>query len=404
MSPPEKYSLNTKQSGEALELLSNLENNSVSLVFLDPQYEPVRNVLRTNYPLYSQSDYQILRILEQAERVLKPSAFLDFLVWHKKNTLGLGNWLRSNAEFCFLIQKSPQSGKLFKNRSFGNVWEENVLPPSKRKHPHQKPRELIKSLITATTEKGDLIVDPCAGSFIVLEVCQELEREFCGYMRHHGKQTISQISSSPVPTKTFTKKQEPRPATFPEVKLEEVRYLDNQELKTKKPTEKDFFIGCPDEDGVSIDEKGVSLKARDIGCDGFEAGVISAETKAGIDLDNRVSSDLRAGTEGVSAKVGIGTDLASAEAETGVKANVGIKADTGFKVEDDEMEADLGGFGVKVGKETGVETPFGGFSVDLEKLGPITVKNIKILTSKCQRCKGELDNKDKRIYVGALTP
>jgi len=26
-----------------------------------PQYEPVRNVLRTDYPLYSQSDYQILR-------------------------------------------------------------------------------------------------------------------------------------------------------------------------------------------------------------------------------------------------------------------------------------------------------------------------------------------------------
>jgi len=70
-----EYSLNTKQSGEALELLTNLENNSVSLVFLDPQYEAVRNVLRTNYPLYSQSDYQILRILQQIERILKPSAF-----------------------------------------------------------------------------------------------------------------------------------------------------------------------------------------------------------------------------------------------------------------------------------------------------------------------------------------
>jgi hypothetical protein len=70
-----EYSLNTRQSGEALELLTNLENNSVSLVFLDPQYEAVRNVLRTDYPLYSQSDYQILRILEQIERVLKPSAF-----------------------------------------------------------------------------------------------------------------------------------------------------------------------------------------------------------------------------------------------------------------------------------------------------------------------------------------
>ena len=70
-----KFSLNARQSGEALELLSGLENNSVSLVFFDPQYEPVRNVLRTDYPLYSQSDYQILRILEQVKRVLKPSAF-----------------------------------------------------------------------------------------------------------------------------------------------------------------------------------------------------------------------------------------------------------------------------------------------------------------------------------------
>jgi hypothetical protein len=75
VSSKEKFSLNTKQTGEALELLTDLETNSVSLIFLNPQYEAVRNVLRTNYPLYSQSDYQILRILEQIERILKPSAF-----------------------------------------------------------------------------------------------------------------------------------------------------------------------------------------------------------------------------------------------------------------------------------------------------------------------------------------
>ena len=55
-----------------------------------------------------------------------------------------------------------------------------MVPNSKRKHPHQKPYNLIKALIEATTEPGDLIVDPCAGSFVVLEVCQELEREFLG--------------------------------------------------------------------------------------------------------------------------------------------------------------------------------------------------------------------------------
>ena len=46
--------------------------------------------------------------------------------------------------------------------------------------PHQKPRELIRTLITATTNERDLVVDPCAGSFIVLEVCRELNRKFMG--------------------------------------------------------------------------------------------------------------------------------------------------------------------------------------------------------------------------------
>jgi hypothetical protein len=71
----QKYWLNTQQAGEALELLTSCENNSASLVFLDPQYEKIGNVLSLDYPCYPQSDYQILRILEQVERVLKPSAF-----------------------------------------------------------------------------------------------------------------------------------------------------------------------------------------------------------------------------------------------------------------------------------------------------------------------------------------
>ena len=54
------------------------------------------------------------------------------------------------------------------------------MPAKQRRHPHQKPRELIKALILATTEQGDLIIDPCAGSFIVLEVCQELNRNYLG--------------------------------------------------------------------------------------------------------------------------------------------------------------------------------------------------------------------------------
>ncbi|CAG8605595.1 3825_t:CDS:2 [Diversispora eburnea] len=134
----DNYLINSKQSGEALELLTNLESNSVDLIFLDPQYEKVSNVLHTNYPLYPQSDYQIMRILEQ---------------------------------------KYPTTGKKFTNRSFGTVWEESSLPTGQRKHPHQKPRELIKALIMATTNEKDLIIDPCAGSFVVLEILPIAEQK-----------------------------------------------------------------------------------------------------------------------------------------------------------------------------------------------------------------------------------
>jgi len=77
------------------------------------------------------------------------------------------------------------------------------LPSKQRKHPHQKPRKLIKALIEATTEEKDLIVDPCAGSFIVLEVCQATSREFLGcdltyqaleeFKAKHTKQVFNQV-------------------------------------------------------------------------------------------------------------------------------------------------------------------------------------------------------------------
>ena len=55
-----------------------------------------------------------------------------------------------------------------------------MIASSKRNHPHQKPKGLIRALIEATTEPGELVVDPCAGSFVVLEACQETGREFMG--------------------------------------------------------------------------------------------------------------------------------------------------------------------------------------------------------------------------------
>jgi len=70
------------------------------------------------------------------------------------------------------------------------------LPTNQRNHLHQKPRELIKAIIEATTNQDDLC-SPCADSFIVLlEACQKLGREFLGcdfdlsgYSKIHQKNT-----------------------------------------------------------------------------------------------------------------------------------------------------------------------------------------------------------------------
>jgi DNA modification methylase len=39
---------------------------------------------------------------------------------------------------------------------------------------------LIERLIRATTKAGDLVVDPCAGSYVVLEACRVSGRQFVG--------------------------------------------------------------------------------------------------------------------------------------------------------------------------------------------------------------------------------
>ena len=92
----------------------------------------------------------------------------------------MGAYFRNQAEFAYLIQKEPFASKEFKDHSLSNVYQEQPKAISLRNHPHEKPVNLTRKLIQATTEKGDLIVDPCAGGFGVLGVCRETEREFLG--------------------------------------------------------------------------------------------------------------------------------------------------------------------------------------------------------------------------------
>lgn len=48
-------------------------------------------------------------------------------------------------------------------------------------HPTQKPVNLLKRLIEIFTDKGDVVIDPCAGSGSTLRACAELGRDCYGF-------------------------------------------------------------------------------------------------------------------------------------------------------------------------------------------------------------------------------
>jgi site-specific DNA-methyltransferase (adenine-specific) len=59
------------------------------------------------------------------------------------------------------------------------VWREKI-ERSKKRHVHEKPLGLQTALIEATSNKGDIIVDPCAGSFSVMDAAHACGRKFLG--------------------------------------------------------------------------------------------------------------------------------------------------------------------------------------------------------------------------------
>ena len=58
-----------------------------------------------------------------------------------------------------------------------DVWPE---PIKDKIHAHQKPFGLQKAVIEATTEPGDVVIDPVAGSFSVMHAAHACGRRFLG--------------------------------------------------------------------------------------------------------------------------------------------------------------------------------------------------------------------------------
>jgi site-specific DNA-methyltransferase (adenine-specific) len=196
--------------GDALALLRSLPDGCARLTFFDPQHrdtldrlgygnEGVRQKGRLALPAMTAA--YIDQCCREGARVLKPSAYfmlwadtynlcegghrriadalkcVDLIAWDSLRA-GMGYRTRRRGDYLLVLQKEPLRAKgTWNDHGIPSRWPEKV---DRKTHPHAKPAGLIARLIGATTAPGDLVVDPAAGSFIVMHVANSMGRRFAG--------------------------------------------------------------------------------------------------------------------------------------------------------------------------------------------------------------------------------
>ena len=102
---------------------------------------------------------------------------VDMVTWHKKR-IGMGYRTRRASEHLIVLQKAPRKAKgVWKVHTIPDVWSEAI---GKRDRVHPKPVGLQSALIEAVSNPGDVVIDPAAGSFSVMEACRQEDRTFLG--------------------------------------------------------------------------------------------------------------------------------------------------------------------------------------------------------------------------------
>lgn len=132
-----------------------MAENSHALIFTDWQHEP-----------------EFRQAIERSGFAIKGS-----LVWIKNNH-GTGDLLGSFAPKHERIIHAVKGRPLLSGRPADVLHGKDK---QNSEHPTEKPLDLLKMLIEATTEPGEMVVDPFAGSGSTLFAALESDRDFQGY-------------------------------------------------------------------------------------------------------------------------------------------------------------------------------------------------------------------------------
>ena len=235
-----KLATNTIHKGDCVELLKQIPDNSIDLIFADPPYNLQLNgdLFRPNQTKVdavndSWDKFESMEIydkftnawLKECHRILKDTGtiwvigtyhnifrvgaslqdlgfwMLNDVVWIKSNPMPNFKGTRFNNahETLLWATKSEKSKYTFHYHSMKTMnedlqmrsdWtipicqgEERIKVNGQKAHSTQKPEELLYRVILSTSNVGDVILDPFSGSGTTAAVAKKLGRNFIAFER-----------------------------------------------------------------------------------------------------------------------------------------------------------------------------------------------------------------------------
>lgn len=224
--------------GNSLQVLKKISSNSIDLIFADPPYGIGKDFGNDTDIFNSSNDYFIWakEWIDECMRVLKDDGTmyfmsstqnmpkLDVYVDEKYNVVNRIIWAYDSSgvqskkkygslyEPIIMITKNEKSKYTFNYNDIlieaktgskrklidyrktppqpyntkkvpGNVWSFSRVRfkmEEYENHPTQKPKELLERIILASSNVGDIVLDPFSGSFTTSSVAKELGRKSIG--------------------------------------------------------------------------------------------------------------------------------------------------------------------------------------------------------------------------------
>lgn len=237
--------------GDSVQLLNQIPENSVDMIFADPPY----NLSNGGFSVQSgkrvkvdkgewdksrgfADDYNFhYRWLEAAHRVLKPQGtlwvsgtyhsiyqcghamqaigyhILNDIAWFKPNASPnlSGRYFTASHETIIWARKDKKAKHTFNYKlmkegewpedqlkkpglQMRSVWSMGTPKPSEKKegkHPTQKPLDLLRRIVLASTNKGDVVLDPFTGSSTTGIAAAQHDRKFIGIDLEQGYLDLS---------------------------------------------------------------------------------------------------------------------------------------------------------------------------------------------------------------------